>query len=466
MERFPHLFSPLQIKRMKLKNRVVVPPMGTNLGNKDGTVSEANLAYLRRRAQGGPGLVITEIVGVHESGLAINTQLGAYDDRFSAGLTRLAATVHAEGAKVAMQLHHAGRESLYMLAKGAAIGPSAIPSLIYGMAPREMTKDDIAEIITSFGAAARRARAAGFDAVEIHGAHGYLLTQFLSALSNRRTDDYGGSLVRRARFVVDCIRSVRAHVGEDFPISLRLSMEEFIKGGYSVTDMQELIPLFVSAGVDMIHASIGTHGSPASITIAPVEYEPGFNAVRARAAKEVTDVPVIAVGRITHPSLADEIIARGDADLVAFGRQFLADPDFLIKAREGRDDAICKCISCNQGCIERLMFGEGNIRCAINPETGQELIYPTAPAVHPRKIWVIGAGPAGLTAAHEAARLGHDVNLYEKEPFAGGQVHYGAAPPHKEVYGEWIGGLTARVKKAGVKMSLACTVTEEMLERQ
>jgi 2,4-dienoyl-CoA reductase-like NADH-dependent reductase (Old Yellow Enzyme family)/thioredoxin reductase len=371
---------------------------------------------------------------------------------------------HERDIKIAMQIHHAGRESFFMLAEGKAIGPSAIPSLIYGMPPREMTEEDIGEIIKAFGSAARRAREAGFDAVEVHGAHGYLLTQFLSELSNQRNDSYGGSMKNRSRFITEILAEVRKEVSEDFPISLRLSVDECIKGGYTAQDIAPILPDFVSAGADMIHASYGTHGSPGGITSAPIEYEPGFNAWLAREVKETVNVPVIAVGRFTDPALADEVIARGDADLVAFGRQFLADPDFLTKAKEGRSGDICTCIACNQGCIERLMLGEGKIRCAINPETGQETIYPEGPtAAKPRTVWVIGAGPGGLTAANEAARLGHNVTLFEEKGETGGLVRMGSKAPFKKAYGEWIDWLTGQVEKRGVKILTNTIVSDEMI---
>ena len=464
MERLQHVLSPVTVKNVEITNRVVMPPMGSNLGNADGTVSEANIAYLKRRAKGGPGLIITEIVAAHPDGIAIDTQLGAYDDRFIPGLATLVSVAHEAGSRIFMQIHHAGRESLHMLSTGRAVGPSAIPSIIYRIPPREMTIDDIKETIAAFGSAAKRARTAGFDGVELHCAHGYLLHQFLSTLSNQRTDEYGGpTLKERARFVVEVVKGVRREVGDAFSVSIRISTEEFIKGGYTADDMQTILPDFVSAGVDVIHASFGTHGSPGGITSAPVEYAPGFNVRLARKVKDVVDVPVIAVGRFNDPALADEIIGCGDADLVAFGRQFLADPDFMIKAREGRPADIRRCIACNQGCIERLILGEGTIRCAINPETGQETIRPEGPAAHPKNVWIVGGGPAGLTAANEAARLGHTVTLYEKEDKLGGQIRYARIPPHKEAYGEWIDWLIDQVKKEGVMIRTGTKVTESMV---
>jgi 2,4-dienoyl-CoA reductase-like NADH-dependent reductase (Old Yellow Enzyme family)/thioredoxin reductase len=404
---------------------------------------------------------------VHPSGSVSPTYLGAYDDRFIPGLKKYAETVHKAGGKTAMQLHHAGRESFFLLMQGEAIGPSAIPSVVYRQPPREMTLENIHEIVDSFGHAARRAREAGFDAVEVHGAHGYLLTQFLSARSNQRQDEYGGSFVNRARFVIEVLEAVRANVGDDFPISLRLSVEECINNGYTVKDIQTILPHLVNAGADIIHASLGTHGTPGGITSAPAEYQPGFNVWRAKRIKEVVNAPVIAVGRFTNPVLANEVIARGDADMVAFGRQQLADPDYLIKAKEGRSDDIRVCIACNQGCIERLMLEPGSsVRCAINPETGQELVYPRTPASTRRKVWVIGGGPAGLTAAYEAARIGHTVRLYEKEEKAGGQIFYASKAPYKDVYDDWIQWLIAQVHAIGVEIKTHMPVTEKMLDEQ
>jgi 2,4-dienoyl-CoA reductase-like NADH-dependent reductase (Old Yellow Enzyme family)/thioredoxin reductase len=465
MSAFRHLLSPLTIKSLTLANRAVMPPMGTNLGNADGTVSDENLAYLKRRAQGRPGLIITEITGVHPDGLVSPHELAAYDDRFLPGLGRMARAAHEAGCKIALQLHHSGRESLYLLGKGRAVAPSAIPSIVFKGAPREMTKAQIEDVIVDFGRAAARARAAGFDAVEIHCAHGYLLTQFLSALSNQRTDEYGGKTLReRSRFVLDVIREIRRQVGTDYPVSIRISAEEFIKGGYSADDMQSLAPDFVQAGVDIIHASFGTHGSPGGITQAPAEFAPGFNAWLARKMKDVVSVPVIAVGRFTDPAAAEESLSRGDADLIAFGRQFLADPDFLVKAQEGRTDDIRLCIACNQGCIEREILGEGNIRCSINPETGQETLYPQKKTAQPKNVWVVGAGPAGLTAAAEANRLGHRVTLFEKKNILGGQIRYAQIPPHKEIYGQWIDWLIGQVRKTGVAIKSETEVDEALLK--
>ncbi len=458
-----HLFTPFKIRNLEIPNRCVMPPMGCHLENRDASVSEANLAYISRQASGGIGLVITEIAAVHETGAL---GIGVYEDRFVPGLTKLAQAIHQGGAKAALQLHHAGRENFRGLKKGYALGPSAVPSLVYGMAPKEMSREEIKMIVESFGQAAVRAVDAGFDAVEIHGAHGYLLTQFLSLISNHRTDEYGGDFKNRARFMFEVVQEVRKSVGNDFPVLLRISAEEYIRNGYTVEEVQTILPELVELGVDVFHVSVGTHGSPGGVTSAPPEFEPGWNVWRAKKFKEVVDAPVIAVGRFNDPRLADQYIAQGDADLIAFGRQQLADPDFLNKAKAGQYDQIRTCIACNQGCIERLMFEPGaSVRCAINPETGQELLYPREEAKNKRKVWVVGAGPAGLTAAYEAARLGHDVSLFEKADQAGGQLLFASKAPSKQIYGDWIKWLINQVEQIGVTIQTGIQVTPEKVEK-
>ncbi len=463
MKGLEHLMQPIRVKNLTIPNRVVLPPMGTVLTNSDGSVGERLLAFFERRVMSGAGFVINEITSVHPKGSTFPGELAAFDDRYIPGLKKMVEVAHRHGSKIAAQLHHVGRESSLLLDAGEAMGPSAIPSYVYGKAPREMTLDDIAEVIASFGQAAARLREAGYDAVEIHGAHGYLLCQFLSANSNKRKDEYGGDLRQRARFVIEVLQSVRRAVGDDFPISLRLSVEEMIKGGYTADEMVPIVPEFVRAGADIIHASFGTHGTPGGITSAPIEYMPGFAMSLARRIKEVVDVPVIGVGRFTDPFLANECIARGDADMIAFGRQHLADPDFLKNAINGKPHETIECLACNQGCIEREMLEGRRIRCAINPETGMELRYPTKPAEKSRVVWVIGGGPAGLTAAHESARLGHRVTLFEMEAQPGGQVNLAAKAPFKEAYARWIEKLTAKAQRAGVTFRLNTRVTTEMI---
>ncbi len=473
MRTLENLFAPIRIRSLEASNRVVMPPMGTGLGMEGGLVSEANLAYMKRRAQSGAGLIITEIIEVHPLGATSPRALAVWDDQFIPGLKKFAAVVHDQGGKIAMQLHHCGRESVFQTKRGTAIAPSAIPSYRFGHfgTPREMSPEEIQEAILSFGAAAVRAQAAGFDAVELHGAHGYLLMQFLSAHANQRTDGYGGDFRGRARFMIECLQEVRKRVGENYPVSLRISAEEYLRGGYTIQDMQTIIPDLVKAGADIINVSFGTHAN-AKVSIdtptssAPPEFEQGFKAWLSRKIKEVTPVPVISVGRYTDPYFMDRVIARGDADLVAVARQHLADPDFLKNAREGHPEDTMECLACTQGCIERLVFEQQPVRCAINPDTGQETIYPAGPAKTRRRVWVVGAGPAGLTAAFEAARLGHGVTLFDREKEPGGQIRFAEKAPYKAVYGKWVRALAEKCKKKGVEVRTGREVTEEMIARE
>lgn len=465
-----HLLAPIKIGQLEIANRLVLPPMGSGLGNK-GMVSDATLAYWRRRTQSGAGLYITEITEVTPAGAVSPRCLAVWDDEFIPGLKKMADIVHAQNRKIAMQLHHCGRESMYQMTNKTCIAPSAIPSHVYGFmgTPREMTLAEIEETISAFGAAAVRAREAGFDMVELHGAHGYLLMQFLSAFSNQRTDQYGGDFRGRARFMLECVKEVRKRVGSDFPISLRVSGEELIKGGYTIDDLVTIVPDLVAAGSDLLHVSFGTHGSPEisigpPMSSAPAEYEQGFKADLARRIKEVAHIPVVAVGRFTDPLVMDEVISRGDADMVAVGRQHLADADFLKNAIAGRQDETIICLGCNQGCIEGEALEGKTIHCAINPETGEELNYPGKASGPGKNVWVIGGGPAGLTAAFEAVRLGHKVTLFEREPSVGGNVRFAAMAPHKDVYQTWIDTLALKCRKSGVDIRLKTKVTEAMIE--
>lgn len=462
MRELSEVLKPIRIRSLTLPNRVVMPPMATMLGNPDSSVSDALVAYIRRRAKSGAGLIMPEYISVMENGIAAPMALGIWDDRFIPGLAELCAVVHEQGAKICLQLHHCGRETMYKLQTGDAFAPSAVPSFVMGIRPREMTLEDIHDLVKAYGDAAARAIQAGADAVEVHSAHGYLLNQFLCPHANRRTDGYGGDMVNRSRVHREVLREVRSRVGDDRPIFLRISAEEnlHVEGGYTVDDILPVIPSLVEAGADVMNVSFATQGLPPAGFSASFESDPGFKAHLARRIRQVSGVPVITVGRFTDPFQAEEVLARGDADLVAFGRQHLADPDFLKNALNGHPEDTRECIACRQGCIERLMFDGRSIRCAINPETGQELVFPETRSPRPVDVWVIGAGPAGLTAACEAARLGHAVTLFDEGPEPGGQVRYGARAPYKKGYGRWIRTLTARAKQLGVEIRCSTRVTE------
>jgi 2,4-dienoyl-CoA reductase-like NADH-dependent reductase (Old Yellow Enzyme family)/thioredoxin reductase len=462
--RLEHLFSPVMINGMTLKNRAVMPAMGTGYGNADGTVSDRLVAYLARRAKGGTGLIITEICVVDPRGKGFPNEIGAWSDAFIPGLSGLTEAIHLEGGKIALQLHHAGRETFEQVAGEIPEAPSAIPSAVLGQPCEAMSRERIAAVIEAFARAAARAKKAGFDAVEIHGAHGYLLNQFLSPFSNQRTDEYGGSDENRSRFVLAIIAAVRKEVGPDFAVIIRISADEMIRGGYDLAFMQRLAPLLVAAGVDAIHCSVGVYSTPGNLSIASMDTVAGFNLFRARAVKEAVNVPVIGVGRINDPELAEKALAAGDADLISFGRQHLTDPDFIAKAEAGDFGEIRRCVACNQGCIERLSFEMKSATCTFNPSCGREYQGAPAPVAGKKRLWVIGAGPAGLSAALAAAGRGYAVEIFEKETVPGGQVRSASRPPHKEAYLDWVVWSVRRLGKRGVTIHYGQEMTAAKLK--
>jgi 2,4-dienoyl-CoA reductase-like NADH-dependent reductase (Old Yellow Enzyme family) len=459
-----NLFSPVTINGLELKNRAVMPAMGTGYGALDGTVTDRLTAYLERRARGGVGLIITEVCAVDPRGKGFPTEIGAWTDNQIAGLRRLASAVHQEGSRLALQLHHAGRETLEAFAGATPEAPSAIPSPTMPQPCEEMSQERIGQVIAAYASAARRAREAGLDAVEVHGAHGYLVGQFLSPLSNQREDEYGGSDENRALFAIQVLEAVRREVGPGFPVLIRVSADELVRGGYDLAFMEWLAPSLAAAGADAIHASVGIYSTPGNLTIPSMDTEAGFNLPRARAVKQVAGVPVIGVGRITDPRLADEAIGRGDADLISFARQHLTDPDFLAKAQRGDFDDIRWCLGCNQGCIERLSFELKPITCTINPGCGREYEGSPPAASEPRKVWVVGAGPAGLSAAMAAREKGHEVEVFEREREPGGQLRSASKPPHKEALAAWTAWAVRQLENSGVDLHLGREVTKPMLD--
>jgi 2,4-dienoyl-CoA reductase-like NADH-dependent reductase (Old Yellow Enzyme family)/thioredoxin reductase len=461
-----HLFAPVTIKGMELRNRAVMPAMATGYGNPDSTVSERLVAYLARRARGGTGLIITEVCAVDRRGKGFGAEIGAWDDTFIPGLTKLAGAVQAHGAKIALQLHHAGRESFEAVAGAKPEAPSAIPSAVLNQPCEEMSMERIGAVVEAYAAAALRARKAGFDAVEIHGAHGYLPCQFLSPFSNARQDAYGGSEENRARFLLEIIRAVRKATGPDFPVIVRISGDEAIKKGFDLAFATWLAPRLVEAGADALHVSVGVYSTPGNLSIASMDTEEGFNLFRARAIRDAVSVPVIGVGRIHDPRLAEAALERGDADLISFGRQHLTDPDFLIKAREGRHHDIRRCIACNQGCIERLMFEFKSATCVFNPDCGNEYRGDVERAPDSKKVWVIGAGPAGVEAARYAAMRGHRVELFEGGPEPGGQLLSASMPPHKEGLRDWFAWALRQLEGAGIAVRSGAVVTARDIARE
>ncbi len=461
---YPHLFQEGSIGKVRIKNRIVMPPMGTNFTGTDGMVCDRNIRYYRERARGGTGLIIVEAVYIHQSAKHRVYGIGASDDKFIPGLRRLAETIKEHGAVPAVQLIHNGRLMSSKSSGVPVVAPSAITHRLTGEVPREMTLDEINLMIESFGAAAARVVEAGFQVVEVHGAHGYLLQQFLSPYSNRRQDQYGGSFENRARFPLEVVRSVRKRVAGMAPVTYRLSATEFMPGGLTVEDMSNFAEILEAEGINGLHVSVGMNETDYSIgqVVQPIYYAPGHLAKYARAIKTRVRIPVIAVGRINGPEIAEDILARGDADFVATGRALFADPQWPRKAMEGRTEDIRKCVACNMGCIGRLMQ-QHDVRCTQNPWVAMEFEAGIPPADVKKRVLVLGGGPAGLEAARVAAARGHKVTLFEKEAQLGGQMRIASVPPGKAELSEVVRARVHDLEKLGVEVKCGVEITPDAI---
>ncbi|MBI3104901.1 MAG: FAD-dependent oxidoreductase [Candidatus Rokubacteria bacterium] len=446
----PRLFSSGKMGPMQLRNRVVMAPMVVQLASESGAVTQRTIDYYVRRAAGGAGLVIVEASYIAPEAKAFACQLGIDRDGLVPGHFELVEAIHRHGAKVALQIHHGGGRADPALTGGVLVTPSPVAQDAHAVVPREATPQEIETWAESYARAAGRAQRAGYDAVEIHGAHGYLIHEFLSPASNRRSDAYGGSPENRRRFAGLVIRQVREAVGARFPILFRMSAE----GGYGIEEAVEIAQALEAWGVDAIHVSVG---GTAPITLVPPDTSPmarpeGWLTGHAATIKKRVSVPIIVVGEIRHPVFAEEVLAQGKADFIALGRQLLADPDWPAKAEAGRDDEIRLCISCDHCRLALLLTRP--IRCLVNPEVGREREFSAfGPAAAPKRVIVVGGGPAGLEAARAAAARGHHVTLSERSAELGGQLHLAALPPHKEKI-EWLRRcLVTQARKAGVELS-------------
>ncbi len=460
--RYPHLLAPGKIGKCGVRNRVVMPPMATNLGSAFGEVTPELLAYYRRRAQGGVGLIIVENAQVDMfQGRSLTAQIAVDSDKFLPGLRALAEVVHAEGARTFLQIQHGGRQCTPSTTDGLQpVAPSPIPCAFLGIVPRALTREEIRELVEKFARAALRAKLAGFDGVEVHGAHGYLINEFLSPYTNRRDDEYGGSFENRMRFLLEILERVRELVGEDFVVGVRLSVEEFVPGGLTLSESREIARTLERHGVDYLSVSCGIYESVSTI-IEPMNFAEGWRTYLVQGIREVVSLPVIAVGVIRHPEVAERILAEGHADFVAIGRGLIADPDWVKKVAQGKEKEINYCISCNVGCIGEL-FANGKVHCAVNPWAGRELFFDErAKAPEKKRVVVAGGGPGGMMAALVAAQRGHEVHLFEREKVLGGQLRFAASAPHKEKLLWFVEYLEEMLPKAGVSVYLGGEATPE-----
>ena len=453
------LLEPITIGSLKLRNRIVMPPMATLYGSADGTVSPRLYEYYLRRARGGVGLVVVENTAPSPGAINYPNTLEIHDPASEPGFARLARGIKAAGAAAAIQLFHPGRQMHPKYTGNVPVAPSAIPCPVMRAVPRPLDVDDIQRLIEHFVQGAVRARAAGFDAVEIHAAHGYLVGQFLSPLANQRSDAYGGDTARRARFAVEIGSAIREQLGDDFPLLLRFSADEKIAGGLTLAETRRLVPLFEKAGYSALHVSAGCYPSMEWI-VQPYLQTPGCLAELAAAVRKETNLPVIAVGRISDPNIAEAILRDGSADLVSMGRALIADPDLPHKTVAGRQDSIRPCLACNV-CIQAV--GHGPTRCAVNPEMGHEAEQGRAlPAA--ARILVVGGGPAGMEAARAATNRGHQVTLIERSMALGGQLRLAADFPSKPEFGRLLKYYQASLARSPVEVILNTEADVRLLE--
>jgi 2,4-dienoyl-CoA reductase-like NADH-dependent reductase (Old Yellow Enzyme family)/thioredoxin reductase len=457
MTELKHLFQPIQIGTLEIKNRIVLLAADTGYGDND-MVTERQKEYYAARARGGAGLLITGLVLPSSMGKPVLGRMGIYHDRFIPGLRQLVDAVHSEGAKIAIQL-----SLQYFWARGEGapveeVGPSAI-STRRNSQPRELNIEEIQQIIDEYSEGTRRAREAGFDAVEFHCGIGYLISRFISPCSNKRSDEYGGSLENRMRFILEIIASSKRKAGSDYPLICRVSADEFMEGGHTLEDTRKLVPMLEPAGVHCLNIGAGWHECRTPLVHMSVPR--GAFVYLAEESKKVAKVPVIAAYRINDPILADRIIAEGRADIIGMGRALIADPELPNKASEGRLHEIRPCIACGH-CLDVIMLGAPLV-CAVNPQVGKEAEYTSVPTAKPKKVFVIGGGPAGMEAAAGAAERGHQVTLFEKGPRLGGNLLLAAVPSYKREISNLTNYLEARLKKSGAQIKLNQEVDEETI---
>ena len=462
---YEKLFQKGRIGSVEVKNRIVMPAMGVSLAEPDGRANEHIIRYYEERAKGGVGLIITEITRVEpEFGTAIPNQLGAYEGYQIPHLQRLTDRVHKYGTKIFMQLQHPGRENKSSMIGGKQIvAPSAVMCKVTKEMPRELTTEECSNIMKAFVKGAVIAKTAGFDGVELHAAHGYLLNEFLSPYTNKRTDRYGGSFSNRIRILEEMITAIRFLCGPKFVISVRVSADEYVEGGLHLEDMIQIAQNLETFGIDVINVSAGIYESSTTI-IEPASYPQGWKKHLATAIRKAVKIPVIAANNIKDPEIAENLLKEEVCDFIAIGRASLADPEWSRKAKEGREDEINKCIGCLY-CFSQLSAGN-HISCAVNPRCGREVEYlDLKKDGDNRKVAVICGGPAGMTAALTLKERGYAPVLYEKAEELGGQLNIADKPILKEKLNAYKRSLITRVERAGIEIHLNTEATVEMVKK-
>lgn len=461
--KFKAMFEPIQIGPMTVKNRFVVPPMGNNFANPDGTMSEQSVAYYRERAKGGFGLITVEATVVHKGAKGGPRKPCLYDDSSIESFKKVADACHAEGAVISVQLQNAGPEGNAKNAGAPITAATAIPSSCGRDIPKELSTEEVYELIKGYGEAARRAMEAGFDAVEIHMAHGYLVSTFMSPRTNKRVDEFGGCFENRMRFSRLIVEEVKKTTQGKIAVLARINSADEVLGGLDVHDSAAIAAYLEECGVDALHVSRAVHIKDEYMW-APTAVHGGFSADLVEEIKRAVSIPVITVGRYTEPQFAELMVKQGRTDLVAFGRQSLADPAMPNKAKEERLEDMLPCIACLQGCVANMYAGNP-ICCLVNPFLGHESA-PIAKTENPKKVMVIGGGVAGLCAAFICQEKGHQVTLYERREVLGGNMRLAAYPPGKGDITNMIRAYIHRCEKDGVEIHMNTEVTLDLIKEQ
>ena len=507
--KYEKLFTPIKIGNVEIKNRIAMAPMLMDFGQFDGRTTDQLMNYYEERAKGGTGLIITEITRVNDmTGASAFAQLGMSHDYQIGGMMDFADRIHQHGAKLFVQLHHPGRQNMGLLMGTLPMSiacDKAMPffkDVLYKLVPsckvlmekhlvprvvapskcensyfsdgnnRGLRKSEIKGLIKDFVAAAERVKKAGCDGVQLHASHGYLLQQFLSPNTNHRTDEYGGSLENRMRFILEIIAGIKEKCGKDFPIIVRLTVDECYGmigksgKGYDLKEGVEMAKRLEKAGVDAIDVSSAAYDT-FNYWLEPTSFQCGWRKYMAAAVKEAVSIPVIAANLIRSPEQAEAQLQEGAQDMISLGRPHIADPHWANKAKEERPEDIKRCVCCLY-CIESMQvnaYTGDHGYCAVNPFVGEE-DYKLPSDGDGRKVMVIGAGPAGLTAAELMAKRGFAVTVYEKQAMAGGQVYLGSMPPHKEKLNWCIEDLVTACTKLGVTIRYSAEVTKELIEAE
>lgn len=460
---YNNLFSPITIGTMKLKNRIVLAPMSVHITPPDGSITDREIVFYKRKAEGGTGLITIGSVLVRADG-NFGGQIFIDNDGRIPGLKRMVDAVHQAGAKISAQIHHSGRETNIATCGYQPVSASVFePETEEYDLPRALTTREVGDYVEYYAQGVRRAKEAGFDAVELHGAHGYLIAQFMSPLTNFRTDQYGGSFLGRMRFIKEIFTRSRELVGDDFTITVRISGDELRPNGIDMHLSREIAKYLEKLGTAAI--SVSAQMFPYVRTCPNMYHKPGINVYLAENIKEVVKVPVMTAGRINTPELAEEILSSGKADLVCMGRVLLADPDFSKKAQEGRSEEIIPCIACNKGCHDRNAEDRA-VKCTMNPETGRESTFKIIPAKEAKKVVVIGGGPAGMEAAIVATLKGHNVELYDENEELGGRLILASVPPSKSDYLEGIKFLRKEIDRLKIKVHMGKRLNKEEIMKK